>query len=355
MAASTDSPDVSVIMSTYNRGELLSDAVRNVLAQRAATAPPFELIVVDNNSTDRTREIVARLARADGRVRYVFEPKQGLSCARNAGIREARGRFIAFTDDDVRADPGWVEAIVRAFDEHPEADAVGGRVLPLWPSAPPSWLTRDHWAPLALLDYGEAPIAITSRNVICLIGANVAFRRRVFEEVGDFETGLQRVKDSIGSLEDHEFLLRLLAAGRTGVYDPRMTLHAEIPANRLNRAYHRRWHAGHGHFHALLRSGHMERTVRGTFLGVPAHLFRQALGDIVGWAQTHAAGDEARSFLHEVRVRFFFGFLRTRGREFLDARGLGRIRTMRRVFRELLRRSGRRTRPAAAGARLGTE
>src|SRR4051794_32553856 len=152
--------EVSVVLSTYNRGPLLEPALRSVLAQQQALTPPFELIVVDNNSTDGTRDIIQRIAAGDPRVRYVFEAPQGLSHARNAGIREARAPFIAFTDDDVRAEPDWIAALLRAFRESPEVDFVGGRVLPIWPSPPPAWLTCDHWAPLALVDHGDAAIAI---------------------------------------------------------------------------------------------------------------------------------------------------------------------------------------------------
>lgn len=304
-------------MSTYNRGGMLVDAVRSVLGQHPAT-PPFELIVVDNNSMDATRAIVARFRRGDARVRYLFEAQQGLSYARNAGIRAARAPLLAFTDDDVRAEPGWVAAIVRAFAEHPEADLVGGRVLPIWPTAPPEWLTRSHWAPLALVDYGDVPVAVTVDHPICLVGANLALRRRAFDAVGLFATNLQRVRDGIGSLEDHEFMLRLLRIGRTGVYDPRISLHAEIQPNRLQRAYHRRWHTGHGHFHALLRSEHIEQTRVGTLGGVPAHLYRQALGDLIGWLRATATGASARAFEHELRLRFFSGFFGTRRREFLE-------------------------------------
>src|SRR3982751_1539278 len=241
-------PEISVVLSTYNRGPLLERALRSVLAQQQPAAPAFELIVVDNNSTDGTRAIVERVAAEDARVRYVFEARQGLSHARNAGIVQARGAFVAFTDDDVRAEADGLSAIVRAFEEHPAADVVGGRVLPMWPSPPPAWLTRDHWGPLALVDHGEHPIAITSGHSIGVVGANMAFRRGVFDAVGVFATDFQRVKDGIGSLEDHEFLLRVYRSGRQGVYDPRIVVHAEVQPNRLDPGYHRRWHRGHGHF-----------------------------------------------------------------------------------------------------------
>jgi glycosyltransferase involved in cell wall biosynthesis len=309
-------PRVSVVLSTYNRGPLLHDALRSVLAQDPAAAPDFELIVVDNNSTDDTRTVVEAFAAADNRVHYVFEHEQGLSFARNTGIRCARASLIAFTDDDVRIEANWLAAIVGAFEEQPEAAVVGGRVLPIWPATPPAWLTRDHWAPLALVDHGDAAVSVTLDNPICLVGACTAYRRSVFDEVGLFASDLQRVKNGIGSLEDHEFLLRVLRSGRTGLYDPRIVVHAEVQCDRIERHYHRRWHAGHGHFHALLRSEEMERTTVGTLFGVPAHLYRQAAGDVGAWLLARARHDEARAFIHELRLQFFRGFFRTRRREF---------------------------------------
>jgi glycosyltransferase involved in cell wall biosynthesis len=345
----SDAPFVSIIMSTYNRGVLLEEAIRSVLSQGAAITPTFELIVVDNNSTDDTRDIIVnRFVRGDARIRYLFEPQQGLSFARNAGIRAARAALIAFVDDDVRAQPDWVASIVRAFAEHPEVDMVGGRILPIWPAAPPPWLTRDHWTPLALVDYGDAPVAVTRERPICLVGANLSFRRSVFDHVGTFATDFQRVKDTIGSLEDHEFLLRFLRAGRTGLYDPRIVVHAEIQPNRLQRAYHRRWHTGHGHFHALLRSEQMERTRIGTLLGVPAHLYRQAVGHLVGWARASVMRQSAAAFRHELQLRFFHGFFRTRRREFRDTPRRDRWTEVLRLLRVTLRPRAL-TEPATTG------
>jgi hypothetical protein len=99
------------------------------------------------------------------------------------------------------------------------------------------------------------------------------------------------------------------------MYDPRITLYAEIQPNRLTRAYHRRWYRGHGHFHALLRSEPMEQTRLGTVFGVPAHMYRQALIDLLQWARAFAAGKRTRAFTHELGLRFFGGFFRTRLRQ----------------------------------------
>jgi len=336
---------LSIILSTYNRSELLDPAIRSVLGQHEAITPPLELVVVDNNSTDRTREVVERFATVDRRVRYVFEPQQGLSYARNAGIRNARAPLVVFTDDDVRVEPDWVASILRAFGEFPEADVMGGRVLPAWPAAPPTWLTRDHWAPLALADYGDVPLVVNADRPICLVGANLAVRRSVFEVVGVFATDFQRVKDGVGSLEDHEFLLRLFRRGRKGVYDPRIVIHAEIQPNRLDRAYHRRWHTGHGRFHALMRSEHIEQTSVGTLFGVPAHLYRRALREMVAWTGAMAAGKRARAFRHELALRFFGGFFQARRREFLRKPRRERRREVWRLLRQTVQRREALTSP----------
>src|SRR5690606_41175507 len=121
-AAREEAPQLSVIMCTFHRGALLADAMGSVLAQHDDTTPSFELIVLDNNSTDRTRAIIEGFAAADPRVQYGFESRQGLSFARNTGIARARAPLVAFTDDDVRVEPDWVAAVVRAFRDHPHAD-----------------------------------------------------------------------------------------------------------------------------------------------------------------------------------------------------------------------------------------
>jgi hypothetical protein len=174
------------------------------------------------------------------------------------------------------------------------------------------------------VDLGELPVAIDPEQPICLVSANLSFRRPVFDVVGLFDADLGLAKAGIiGSVEDHELLLRVLRTGRTILYDPRITVHAAIQPNRLERAYHRRWHSGHGYFHARLRSEEMEQTRWGTLFGVPAHLYRQALRDLVWWVRSIAIGDLERAFQHELRLRFFRRFFQTRRREFLEGPGHG--------------------------------
>ncbi|HET7697252.1 MAG TPA: glycosyltransferase [Vicinamibacterales bacterium] len=299
---------LSVILPTFDRAPSLERAIAALLRQ---SAPPetYEVIVVDNNSTDRTAEVVT--AFADRRVRLIREPRQGLSFARNAGLAASGAPVVAFTDDDVEVAPDWVETIVSTLARHPGVDGIGGRVLPAWENGRPRWLTREHWAPLALQDHGDSRRVFDRATPIGLIGANVAFRRTVFDRVGTFSPSVQRVKDGIGSTEDHELLARVYDSGGRMLYQPKLLVMTRVPGDRCNRRYHRRWHEGHGRFYALMRLPEMERA-RVTPFGVPGHLLRDAAQTLAAWTRSALVADWDRAFLAELRLRFLKGFVWTR-------------------------------------------
>src|SRR5436305_9585840 len=152
--------DVSIVISTYNRCELLAGALRALLSQTPADIA-YEILVVDNNSTDRTRPLIQGMANKNvGRIKYLFEAKQGLSYGRNAGIAAAEAPIIAFTDDDVRVAADWVWHIKAGFEESPDIDFLGGRGVPRWPAEAPPLLTMSNWSHLALMDYGGAACCV---------------------------------------------------------------------------------------------------------------------------------------------------------------------------------------------------
>jgi glycosyltransferase involved in cell wall biosynthesis len=305
----TPLPALSIVLPTFNRAVELPAAIASALEQ-TAPADRYELIVVDNNSTDRTEQAVADIARAHpGRVRYVHEARQGVSYARQAGIDSARAPIIAFFDDDVRVSSNWVETILRTFDEHSETECIGGKVLPKWSTPPPVWLTSSHWAPLALQDFGDTAMTVGATNPRGLISANLACKKTLLDRIGGFSPEFQRVKDGIGSLEDDEWNRRLWKSGGTALYVPELVTTTDVPSTRLTRAYHRRWHRGHGRFYALLRAEEIERSTVGSLLGVPAHMYRAAMRDVSGWITSALAGRTDEAFLHEVKLRFFRGFL----------------------------------------------
>jgi glucosyl-dolichyl phosphate glucuronosyltransferase len=302
-------PQVTAIVCTYNRADLIAGAIDALLGQEPDT-PPYQVIVVDNNSSDGTASVVRTFA-ADTRLRYLREPEQGVSAARNLGIAHARAPIVAFIDDDVRADPNWIKTIVRTFAAHPEATFIGGKVLPIWQAPPPDWLESAGTAPLALVDYGTAGRQVTTEWPVCLVSANLAIRRTAFDRVGLFSTVLQRVGNSIGSIEDQELEMRLVAAGCAGWYEPSLTVHALVPLDRLRREYHRAWHLGHGRFYALLRDPSFERSRR-TVLGVPLHLFQAAAASLFAWTRDLLRRRSGAAFAHELRLRFMLGFVRQR-------------------------------------------
>ena len=310
-AAADEPVDISVVLSTYNRCDMLPRALQSITSQ-AVEGLRYEVVVVDNNSTDRTREVGESFAkRHRGLIRYVFERRQGLSYGRNTGIAHASAPIIAFTDDDIRPNPDWLQRIKHAMDQHPEVEVVGGRVLPEWGNPPPAWLTREHWAPLALVDYGDEPCYTNAENPICLVGANSAYRRELFARLGGFPLEAQRIGDGIGSLDESDLQRQMWRAGIQGLYVPEIVVVAEVQPERLTPAYHRRWHTGHGRSYGILRDAEFEES-RVRLLDVPGHVYRAASKDAWRWLRSRLRGRSPDAFRHEMRLRFFFGFARSR-------------------------------------------
>jgi len=310
-------PDISVVIATYNRASILPTALQSILNQDSTDAT-YEVVLVDNNSTDNTPEVAGSfITQAKGRLRYILEARQGVSYARNAAIERSRAPIIAFFDDDVQVAPNWIATIKRTFSQYPDVDCIGGKVLPLWQVNRPAWLTRAHWAPLALQDYGDEITVVDFNNPRCLISANLAVRRAALNEVGIFRPELQRVKDGIGSMEDLELLMRLWSAGKRTMYVPDLIAQTPVPAERLNKSYHRRWHRGNGHFYAMLRSPEMERSSAGRLLDIPAHLYRQAIQASLSWLKKTILRDPSSAFYFETKLQYSLGFARTRRRSYL--------------------------------------
>jgi glucosyl-dolichyl phosphate glucuronosyltransferase len=293
-------PDVSVVVSTFNRAVLLTAALDSLVSSQPGGVR-HEVLVVDNNSTDTTAHVIqSYIARGHSQLRYAFEPRQGMSYARNTGIELARAPIVAFTDDDISVTPGWIATLKQALDDHPEADCVGGKVLPRWTRPPPRWLTSEHWSPLALQDHGDESFYVNGSRPICLVGANLGVRRDVFRRLGPFATHLERCVD-------HELFLRLWRAGGQGYYFPGLRVHANVQLERMTKTYHRVWRARHGRLYARLRAEDMECTSARLF-DVPAHVYRQVAQHAIAWSG-RVWRDRDQAFLHETELRFFVAFV----------------------------------------------
>jgi glycosyltransferase involved in cell wall biosynthesis len=308
--------DISVVIGTHNRSSLLSGALDSVLDQRIDGPPArYEVIVVDNNSTDDTREVVERyITQGHLNLKYVFEERQGVSHARNRGIANAQAPIVSFTDDDVRVAQDWISNIKAGFDTHPEVDFLGGKILPRWKTEPPAWLNRDHWWALALLDYGDEPFYVNADNPLCLPTANASFRRKLFERFGLFSP-------DFSGREDHEFLLRLWCAEVCGIYVPNVVVTAEVQPERLRRDYHRRWNTTTGRFNSSMRLNDLmgpdgrivgEAPDSVSLFGVPAFIYRSLLAGGLGLVSSTLLGQQAASLRHRNGLWYLFGYIHKR-------------------------------------------
>src|SRR5688572_23379325 len=234
----------SVVIPTYNRATDLRETLASIAG--LSTRQRWEVVTVDNNSTDSTRETVQDAQRwFPAPLRYIFEPEQGRCAALNSGIRASMGEIIVTTDDDVRVEKDWLDCAGSALS-HLSCDYIGGKVLPIWSAPRPVWLPNQggrHWAVIALLDYGPTPIQFGSRVPL---GVNMAFRREAFERAGLWDNRVGRKAGTLLGQEVREWGLRARAAGLTGFYAPDMVIHHVISPDRLTKRYFRRWFYWHG-------------------------------------------------------------------------------------------------------------
>lgn len=234
-----DRLDASVIVCTYNRAKSLAETLQCLRDQQVRADRAWEVVVVDNNSRDDTQAVVQRFQAHWPRLRYVFHPVQGLSHARNRGVAEARGRILLFTDDDVHPEPDWVEKVLTGMERHGAA-ACGGYIGPIFEVTPPAWFTprfygfvavrNDRTDDYPIIEPGQAPF-----------GANMAFRREVFERVGLFDVSRGRTGKVLASGEDGEMFERILGAGMKVVFLGGARVHHKVEAFRLTRRYLLRW------------------------------------------------------------------------------------------------------------------
>ncbi|WP_169088061.1 glycosyltransferase [Paenibacillus sp. PL91] len=198
---------VTVAICTHNRAKDTGEAIESVLAQ-SYEREQIEIVVIDNRSTDNTADLVGGLARIHGpAVRYIFEDKLGLSVARNRAIREAKGEYILFLDDDAIASRHWVQQIVDVFESDAKIGCVGGKIDPIWEVAEPDWIPAEHRSVFTILDYSSEIKEMPAPAIP--YGANVAFRASVFGQYKPFREDLGRVGNNLLSSEESELIARI--------------------------------------------------------------------------------------------------------------------------------------------------
>lgn len=237
MSAIPADPLVSVVICTHNRATALADALDSLVSQEGA--PPFEVLLIDNGSTDDTRGVAERFS-GPLPLRYLFEPALGLCRARNTGWQNAGGRYVAYLDDDAVASPGWLAAIPEGFSLLPRAGVVGGRVDPIWHAARPPWLSDAVAMSLTIVDWSPAPKRLDDLNAEWLAGANMAVRHDVLRSVGGFHPELDRVGTRLLSSGDVFLQKQVQALGFDCGYVPAMAVGHVVPASRLEQRWFRK-------------------------------------------------------------------------------------------------------------------
>ncbi|NEO11930.1 MULTISPECIES: glycosyltransferase family 2 protein [unclassified Moorena] len=232
-------PLISAIICTHNREEYLGAAIDSLLQQDFAD---YEVIVVDNASSDRTRNIVDQ--RLDNsRLNYVYEPVLGLSVARNTGAATASAAILAYLDDDAVASPRWLKTIYEAYQSNEKLAIAGGKVTLLWPDGitSPSWLSPDLAGNLGAYDLGDSLMKIQNAGLTPR-GLNYSIRRTFLNKIGGFDVNLGRVGKNLLSNEELHMTELALQDGWQVAYLPDALVAHNVAPERINK----RWFLNRG-------------------------------------------------------------------------------------------------------------
>jgi len=263
---------ITVIICTYNRSQKLAKALESIAASVVPNDVEWNVLVVDNNSSDQTREVVEDFSkRFKDRFRYHFEPRPGKSYALNSGIGESSGDVLAFTDDDVIVESNWLWNLTASLLSC-EWAGTAGRITPLWEQPIPRWLRLDGdllRGPFVVFDLGPTPCPLLEAPV----GANMAYRKEIFAKYGGFLSDLGPQPGSEIRGEDSEFGYRLLKSGEQLRYEPSAVVYHPVPSERINRKFLLAWFFSHGYEQILMLGNPSE--AKWYFGGIPVVLFRR--------------------------------------------------------------------------------
>ncbi len=292
--------DVSVIICTYNRSASLHRTLRSLARMSIPRDLDYEILIVDNNSRDDTKEVAVRFIANSGlRCSYLLEKEKGLSNARNTGIGVATGEIIAFTDDDVLVDEKWLSNIVDTYRKTPNLSCLGGKILPVWEKPRPDWLAGDLLNYLALLDLGDQGVTMSTPT---LWGANLSIRSSMFRKYGLFDSKLGNTDGKLYGGEETRILQMMLDNGETILYDPAIIVHHCIPESRVRKSYFRRWVWDKGELGAMEMGDYKHRNL----FGVPLYIIRRLIVDSGKYLSSLLAAPD-KAFRRQLIVFFDIG------------------------------------------------
>ena len=237
---------LSIVVCTYNRDKYLYGALK-CIAENGFPADAYEIILVNNMSTDNTEAECQKFGNdyPDVNFRYFVETKQGLSYARNRGIEESRGETLLFLDDDSYIQQDYLKNLQQQLNNHPEADAFGGKIDPVFESGKtPKWLSKWNYSWVSAIDLGEKVCQFEGKAFP--IGANMGIRKAMLEKAGVFNTQLGRSKKNLMGGEEKDLFERIRQQGGLIYYFPDVVVNHVIPPTRTTKDYVKRLGEGVG-------------------------------------------------------------------------------------------------------------
>lgn len=237
---------ISVIICTYNRAAYLPDALQSLYTQQL-DRNRFEVLVVDNNSTDDTAKVCRQFIQqhAQAQFHYLSETKQGASYARNTGAAAAKGEYLCFMDDDAIAEPDYLLRIVQFFEQYPGATGLGGRIIPRYIPEEPAWMSKYVSSMVGNFDYASHTTVF--RDGKYPLESNMVVTKKAFDAIRGFNTALPGVSGTlrIGG-EGKDFFYRLMNRGGLVYYDPAIIVHHVVETAKLTPEYLYRVASGYG-------------------------------------------------------------------------------------------------------------
>ncbi|MGD0191526.1 MAG: glycosyltransferase family 2 protein [Rhizomicrobium sp.] len=230
-------PALTAVICTYNRYDVLGDAIASLESQ-GVDPDRLEILIVDNSTDTQSQAAYWNQNVVPANARLIIDPVPGLSRARNTALRQARGDIIAYIDDDAIALPGWAGALIDIFARHETAGSAGGPVEPIWPATQPAWLHKLHRGYFTIVDLGETARALAQGE--WLAGTNIAFRKPVLEKTGGFNEGLGRIRNSLMSNEELAVSAQVAELGYQSWYTPEARVMHRVHDDRVSQHWLRR-------------------------------------------------------------------------------------------------------------------
>ncbi len=298
-----DKKIISIIIATFQRPDLLKDALNSILGCELNDSFDYEVIVADNDSRDHTQQVVENLMPDfQGRLKYVLEAKKGKSFAINTGILESKGSYIAITDDDCLIDKNWISTIHSTFAVC-DLDILSGKVIPLFDQEKPDWIDFNvnfFQGPMVYFNMGDSYLDNAKRPMFAA-GANLILKRSSIERFGLFQKEARS--------QDTEICHRWQNQGAKMGYDPNLVVYHKTPLSRLNKNYFRQWQftLGKNAVEIFFYERYYFQESKRNCFKIPLWLYRRILSSIGRYLKQMFIGKA--TFADELSVWFHSGEL----------------------------------------------